>query len=190
MHLERHRRTAVFARSPQRLSNPVSTPKRHRCTEAPTVPVFWSPVPAPRPCGGRRTRRTREGPWAHSLLVLEAGAANRVRLAEGGGGALRVALDEKGDEEDNRDEGAEDDCKERTEGHLEANRATINSDDTRKRRGQLLNSRDLQRHLRRGGDLRRGDLAAGAQHRRGRKGLDGRSNERKRKEETSHLAVL
>ena len=34
-----------------------------------------------------------------TLLVLEARAADRVGLAERGGGALRVALDEEGDEE-------------------------------------------------------------------------------------------
>ena len=38
--------------------------------------------------------------WTKYLLVLESGPANRVGLAEGGGGALSLALDEEGDEED------------------------------------------------------------------------------------------
>jgi len=72
------------------------------------------------------------------LLVLEADAANRVGLAEGGGGALRVALDEEGDQEDDRDERAEDDGEEGAKGHLKANRAAVDGDDARKRGRELL----------------------------------------------------
>merc|ERR1719231_1086299 len=57
--------------------------------------------------------------WLLCLLVLEALAANGVRLAEGGGGALRVRLDEQGDQEDERDEEAEDDGEEGAEGDLQ-----------------------------------------------------------------------
>ena len=40
-----------------------------------------------------------EGARSQRLLVLEARAANRVRLAEGDRGALRLRLDEEGDQE-------------------------------------------------------------------------------------------
>ena len=56
-------------------------------------------------------------------FVLETSAADRVRLTEGGGRALRVRLDEEGDEEDDGDEEAKDDRKEGAEGDLEADGA-------------------------------------------------------------------
>merc|ERR1719217_554390 len=96
------------------------------------------------------------------LLVLEAGAADRVRLAEGGGRALRIALDVEGDQEDDGDEEAEDGRQERAEAHVEANGPAIDSDDASKRGRELLDRRRLKGHLGRG-KLGHRHLAGGTQ---------------------------
>ena len=57
--------------------------------------------------------------------VVEALAARRVGVPEGGGGALRLGLDVQRHEEDDRDEEAEDHREERRERNFEADRAAI-----------------------------------------------------------------
>merc|ERR1719198_107445 len=83
----------------------------HRVTRPAATPCAKSICPLPWPCASGIA-------WwpAACLLVLEAGAANRVRLAEGGRGALRVRLDEEGHQEDHGDEEAQDDGEEGAEG--------------------------------------------------------------------------
>jgi hypothetical protein len=113
--------------------------------------------------------------WA-CLLVLEAGAADRVRLAEAGRGALGIALDVEGDQEDDGDEKAEDGRQERTEANVKADGPAIDRHHTSKRGRQLLDRRRLQGHLGRR-ELGERHLAAGAQDRRSRRERLGGSKE-------------
>jgi len=128
-------------------------------------------------------------PNNNCLLVLEPGAANGVRLAEGGGGALGVALDEKGDEEDDGDEEAKDDGKEGTERHIQADGAAIDGNYAGERRGQLLHGGHLHGHLGRR-KLRDGQLAGAAQRRPGRReGLSSSHEACERGDDASSLNV-
>ena len=121
-------------------------------------------------CHEPPTARSRCPKLSQCLLVLEPGAANGIRLAEGGGGALGIALDEQGDQEDNGDEEAEDDGKEGTKRYVKANGAAVDGNDARERRSQLLHGGNLHGHLGRR-ELGKSNLAASAQHRRWREGL-------------------
>ena len=62
---------------------------------------------------------------SHDSNLVEALAARRVGVPEGGGGALRLALDVQRHQEHDRDEEAQDHGQERRERHFEADRAAI-----------------------------------------------------------------
>merc|ERR1719247_2063951 len=101
---------------------------------APSINATATPLAQPRcarsTASSARERRLHREPAAREqrilcLLVLVAGAADGVGLAEAGRRALRVALDEEGHEEDDGDEEAEDHREEGAERHLKANGAAI-----------------------------------------------------------------
>ena len=78
----------------------------------------------------------------------------------------------------NRREGSpiyQDDCQEGAEGHVKANGATVNSDDTRERRGELLHRRQIHGHGRR--NLGGGKAAAGAERGLRHEGIGSRGEE-------------
>ena len=65
------------------------------------------------------------GTHSHDSNLVEALAARRVGVPEGGGGALRLGLDVQRHQEDDRDKEAEDHREECRERNFEADRAAI-----------------------------------------------------------------
>merc|ERR1719353_2491361 len=98
--------------------------------------------------GTSNTFRQPDSPPISRLLVLEARSADRIRLAESVGRALRIALDEERDEENHRDEETEDDREERPERHIQPDCAAVHGNNAGDLVRELVNHLDRLAHRR------------------------------------------